>query len=67
MGNTNKMKAAVIRDNPRRIAIEEMEIPVCKPDEVLVHVKACGLCGSDIHGFMDEASKGRVAGLVMGA
>lgn len=66
MGNTNKMKAAVIRDNPRRIAIEEMEIPVCKPDEVLVHVKACGLCDSDIHGFMDEASKGRVAGLVMG-
>lgn len=60
------MKAAVIRDNPRRIVIEEMEVPHCGQEEVLVEVKACGLCGSDIHGFMDEESKGRVAGLVMG-
>lgn len=66
MENSKKMKAAVIIDNPRRIVIEDLNIPECKPDEVLVQVKACGLCGSDIHGFMDEESKGRIAGLVMG-
>lgn len=66
MNKKRTMKAAVIRDNPRRIEIEEMEIPVCGPKEVLVKVKACGLCGSDIHGFLDEHSKGRVDGLVMG-
>ncbi|WP_394927237.1 zinc-binding dehydrogenase [uncultured Robinsoniella sp.] len=66
MEKSKKMKAAVIIDSPRRIVIEDLNIPECKPDEVLVQVKACGLCGSDIHGFMDEESKGRVAGLVMG-
>lgn len=60
------MKAAVIRNNPRRISIEEVERPVPGQDEVLVRVKACGLCGSDVHGFLDENSKGRVEGLIMG-
>lgn len=60
------MKAAVIRNDPRRISIEDVECPVPGKGEVLVQVKACGLCGSDIHGFMDVESKGRVAGLIMG-
>lgn len=60
------MKAAVIRNHPRRISIEEVERPVPGPGEVLVHVKACGLCGSDVHGFLDETSAGRVEGLIMG-
>lgn len=63
---TGKMKAAVIRNYPRRIEIEEMDIPTCGPGEVLVKVRACGLCGSDVHGFLDEESKGRVDGLIMG-
>lgn len=62
----NEMKAAVIRNNPRRIEIEKMNIPVCRKNEALIKVKACGLCGSDVHGFLDEDSKGRVDGLVMG-
>lgn len=60
------MKAAVIRDNPRRISIEDMPVPEYGDDEALVQVKAVGLCGSDVHGFLDEKSRGRVAGLVMG-
>lgn len=60
------MKAAVIRNNPRRICIEEVPIPTPGPDDVLVLVKACGLCGSDIHGFLDAESRGRVEGLIMG-
>ena len=60
------MKAAVIRDEPRRIEIEEVAVPQPQSGEVLVKVKACGLCGSDVHGFMDPQSKGRVNGLIMG-
>lgn len=60
------MKAAVIRNNPRRISVEDVARPQAGAGEVLVHVKACGLCGSDVHGFLDEGSKGRVEGLIMG-
>jgi len=34
--------------NPR-IDIVEKEIPVPGPTEVLIEVKACGICGSDVH------------------
>ena len=34
--------------NPR-IKIVEKEIPVPGPTEVLIEVKACGICGSDVH------------------
>lgn len=34
--------------NPR-LKIEEREIPVPGPGEVLIEVKACGVCGSDVH------------------
>lgn len=46
--------------------MEEMPKPQCGPQEVVVQVMACGLCGSDIHGYLDPASKGRVEGLIMG-
>ncbi len=60
------MNAAVVRNNPRRISLEKMEIPTPGNGEALVRVKANGLCGSDVHGFSDENSKGRVDGLIMG-
>lgn len=34
--------------NPRT-EIVERDIPVPGPDEVLIEVKACGICGSDVH------------------
>jgi len=37
------------------IRIEEHPIPKLKPDEVLMEVKACGICGSDVH--MAQADK----------
>jgi hypothetical protein len=32
-----------------KLGIEEVEDPKPGPDEVLIKVKACGICGSDIH------------------
>lgn len=43
------MKAAVIKRFNFPIEIEEVQIPELKPKEVLVAVKASGLCGSDLH------------------
>ncbi|MDQ0285975.1 MULTISPECIES: scyllo-inosose 3-dehydrogenase [Desulfofundulus] len=34
--------------NPR-VVIEERDIPKPGPGEVLIEVKACGICGSDVH------------------
>lgn len=31
------------------LKVREIEKPAIKPDEVLIRVKACGICGSDIH------------------
>jgi L-iditol 2-dehydrogenase len=42
-----------------------MPQPEIGPDDVLVRVKACGICGSDIHGY-DGSSGRRIPPLVMG-
>mgnify|MGYP000913352244 CR=1 FL=1 len=44
------MKAAVYH-GPRDIRIEEVPTPVPGPNELLVAVKACGICGSDLHTY----------------
>jgi threonine dehydrogenase-like Zn-dependent dehydrogenase len=42
-----KMKAMVFYE-PEKMKSEEIDIPQIGPDEVLVRIKACGICGSDI-------------------
>jgi L-iditol 2-dehydrogenase len=58
------MKALVLKQY-RHFEIEEMPVPQIGVDDVLVHVKACGICGSDIHG-MDGSSGRRIPPIVMG-
>lgn len=43
----------------------EVPSPTLQPTEVLVQVKACGICGSDIHG-MDGSTGRRIPPLIMG-
>lgn len=43
------MRAAVLRQYNQPLIIEEKEIPTPGPGEVLVKVKASGLCVSDLH------------------
>ena len=40
--------------NPR-LRVEEIPSPPLAPDQVLVQVKACGVCGSDIHFYETDA------------
>ena len=42
------MKAAVFY-GPRDVRVEEVEMPKIQDNEILVKVKACGICGSDLH------------------
>ena len=43
----------------------EMPVPAIGPDDVLVRVRACGICGSDVHG-LDGSTGRRIPPLVMG-
>lgn len=58
------MKALVLKEY-RRFAIEERPVPALEPDEVLVRVRACGICGSDVHG-MDGSTGRRIPPIIMG-
>lgn len=42
-----KMKAWIFYE-PLKMEFKEVDIPQLGPDEVLVRIKACGICGSDI-------------------
>jgi 2-desacetyl-2-hydroxyethyl bacteriochlorophyllide A dehydrogenase len=44
------MKAAVLQ-GPRRIEIEDVPDPEVEPNGVVVKVRACGICGSDLHPY----------------
>ena len=46
------MAAAVYR-SPGVITVEERPVPRPGPDQVVVRVHACGICGSDIHQLRD--------------
>jgi propanol-preferring alcohol dehydrogenase len=43
------MKAAVVRSFGKPLAIEDVPIPTPGPGEVLVKVRACGVCHTDLH------------------
>ncbi len=40
--------------NPR-LEIVEKPVPACGPEDVLIEVKACGICGSDVHMLQTDA------------
>lgn len=58
------MKALVLTDY-FKFKYEDVPAPACKDDEVVVNVKACAICGSDVHGY-DGKSGRRQPPIVMG-
>lgn len=59
------MKVAVLR-SVRSVVVEERPIPNIAAGEVLLRIRAAGICGSDIHGFQGIWPDKRALGLVMG-
>jgi L-iditol 2-dehydrogenase len=47
------------------LEIADLPAPTPDPDEVLIRVAACGICGSDVHGY-DGSSGRRIPPIVMG-
>ena len=58
------MRALLLKEY-EKLEMTEMPEPPIGPEDVLVQVKACGICGSDIHGF-DGSTGRRIPPLVMG-
>jgi L-iditol 2-dehydrogenase len=58
------MKALVLAEYGRFV-LEDRPTPTLQSDEVLVRVRACGICGSDVHG-MDGSTGRRIPPIVMG-
>src|SRR5262249_60095596 len=42
------MKAARIHEYKKPLVLEDVPVPDIQPDEILVNVKACGMCRSDV-------------------
>ena len=58
------MKAMLLTEY-KHLEVTDMPEPEIGPRDVLVEVRACGICGSDIHGY-DGSSGRRIPPLVMG-
>ena len=58
------MKALVLAAH-NRFEIQEQAVPEIGPEDVLLKVAACGICGSDVHG-MDGSGGRRQPPIVMG-
>jgi L-iditol 2-dehydrogenase len=50
------MKALVLEEY-KRLVYQDVPEPVMGPEDVLIAVRACGICGSDVHGL--DGSTGR--------
>ena len=58
------MQALVLTEY-RKLELHDVDRPTVGPNDVLVRVAACGICGSDVHGY-DGSSGRRVPPIIMG-
>ena len=56
---------ALLLSEYKTLSVVDMPTPEIGDDDVLVRVRACGICGSDIHGY-DGSTGRRIPPLVMG-
>lgn len=53
-----KCKQAFLH-GPFDLRIEEVELPELRPNQVLIKLKACGICGSDVECYEGKSAEGR--------
>ena len=58
------MKALVLNQY-KKLDLVDVPSPGAAPNEVLVRVRSCGICGSDVHGY-DGSSGRRIPPVIMG-
>lgn len=58
------MKALLLSDY-KKLQLVDVPVPNPGPGEILIRVAACGICGSDVHGY-DGSTGRRIPPIVMG-
>jgi L-iditol 2-dehydrogenase len=58
------MKALLLSEY-NHLEMKDLPSPIPAPDELLIRVAACGICGSDVHGY-DGSTGRRIPPIVMG-
>ena len=53
MGDVPERMAAAVLQGAGRLDVMDVPVPEVGPDEVLVAVELCGICGSDLHMVME--------------
>jgi L-iditol 2-dehydrogenase len=56
---------ALVYTKPYTFEYSDFPDPAVGDDDVLIHIKACGICGSDVHGFTGKTGR-RIPPLIMG-
>ena len=56
MAIPKKCEVSVLEE-PRKMAIHEVAVPKLGPDEMLVKVEGCGICGTDVHEYKGDPFK----------
>src|SRR3954462_14178553 len=64
LSHSSHMQALILSEY-RKFTLADVPRPELGPTDVLVRVAACGICGSDVHGY-DGSSGRRVPPIVMG-
>lgn len=56
---------SLLYEGPHRLRVVDLPVPSPEPGHVRLRVGACGICGSDVHGYTGESGR-RTPGQVMG-
>ena len=56
---------ALLLSEYKKLELTDLPQPTIGPEDLLIQVKACGICGSDVHGY-DGSTGRRIPPLVMG-
>ncbi len=63
--NARCVMKALVLEGYNQLVYQDVPDPTVGPDDVLIEVKACGICGSDVHG-MDGSTSRRIPPIIMG-
>ena len=56
---------ALVNTAPYVLSYQDWDMPACGPQDLLVRVKACAICGSDIKGYSGKTGR-RQPPIIMG-
>ena len=48
---------ALVHTAPYVMELQEWDVPTCGTDDILIRVKACAICGSDIKGYSGKTGR----------